>query len=62
MATMFMGTKSMFLNFASKFVERRASMMPTLISFSTIGIVVTTSLAIIGLSIVKYQSKVNSHG
>ncbi|HYL66733.1 MAG TPA: hypothetical protein VEU72_06230 [Nitrosopumilaceae archaeon] len=62
MAMMFMGTKSVFLNFASKFVERRASMMPILISFPTIGIVVTTSLVIIGLTIMKYQSKVNSHG
>ena len=59
---MLMNTKSMFLNFASKLVERRASMMPTLISFPTIGIIVTTSLAIIGLSIMKHQSKVNSHG
>ena len=57
-----LGTKSMFLNFAIKFVERRASMMPTLISFPTIGLVVTTSLAIIGLSIMKYQSRVNGHG
>jgi len=61
MTTMFID-RSMFLNFASKFVERRSSMMPILISFSTIGFVFTTSLAIIGLSILRYQNKVNSHG
>jgi len=58
---MFIG-RSMFLDFACKFVERRSSMMPILISFPTIGFVVTTSLAIIGLSILRYQNKVNSHG
>jgi hypothetical protein len=50
---------SMFLNFASKFVERRVSLMPTLISFPTIGIIVTTSMAIIVLSVIKYQNKRN---
>lgn len=50
--------KSMFLNFASKFVEKRMGMMPTLISFPTIGFIVTTSVAIIGLSIIKYQDKI----
>ena len=57
-----MDAKSMFLKFASKFVERRASIMPTLISFPTIGFVVTTAFVIIGLSIMKYQGRVNIHG
>ncbi|HMK33029.1 MAG TPA: hypothetical protein VK431_05330 [Nitrosopumilaceae archaeon] len=54
--------KSMFLNFASRFVERRANMMPTLILFPTIGLIVTTSLIIIGLTTLKYQNRRNSHG
>ena len=54
--------KSMFLNFASRVVERRANMMPTLISFPTIGLIVTTSLVIIGLAALKYKNKRNNHG
>gem|GEM_PF-5449259 len=54
--------KSMFMNFASRFVERRANMMPTLISFPTIGLIVTTSFIIIGLATLKYQNKRDNHG
>jgi len=51
--------KSMFLNFASRFEEQRVGMISTLISFSTIGFIVTTSMAIIGISILKYHNKKN---
>lgn len=53
-------SKSVFVGFASKLVERRASMIPTLISFPSIGVIATTSLVMVGLAIIKYQNRRNS--
>ena len=49
--------RSIFLNFTSKFIERRTSMLPLLVAFPTAGLIIATTSTIIELSIVHYQNK-----
>ena len=52
--------KSTFLNFTSKFIERRTSMLPLLVAFPTVGLIIVTTSTIIGLFIMHYQNKKKS--
>jgi len=49
--------RSLFLSFATRMIDRRASFMPLMISFPTIGFTMTTLSTIIGLSIMHFYSK-----
>ena len=49
--------RSLFLGFAANLIDRRTSFMPLMISFPSIGFMVTTLSAIIGLVIMHFYSK-----
>ncbi|CUR52181.1 protein of unknown function [Nitrosotalea devaniterrae] len=49
--------RSLLLSFAARMIDRRTSFMPLMISFPSIGFIVTTSSTIIGLTIMHFYSK-----
>jgi hypothetical protein len=53
----FNNVKMIFVNFVSKFIERRSMMIPTMVSVQTVGVILTTSSAIIGVLIMRFLNK-----
>lgn len=49
--------KSLFLSFAVNMIDRRTSFMPLMISFPSIGFLVTTLSAVVGLGIMHFYNK-----
>jgi hypothetical protein len=49
--------KSLFLNVAANMIDRRTSLMPLMISFPSIGFMITTISALVGLGITHFYTR-----